>query len=1781
LEPSSLIIPGTVEGSSSWQRTFGVILETRDEDLLVGSGAEQTFKTSVTLKAGANLRIACGLDSNGDPAWEADGECSLKAGMNDAWTFTKSGGQWYARLPVWVGRNPSGPGATGKLDTWMVHASSSLTSPAVKMLDVGYTPLMGAAPQWNDAPSFSSRALYQGSMTVHSPAAKGGVSERGPAGDLRFPIVAAISPSCDLGGTCLVIQDPTHILTSKETVTLPLSGTPTTIEWIVPMPRVSVSGTVSATLKATSLSQQDVTKRLLGKIAIRAGIDGDSTSNFDYTASYELSPWLSTTKCAVNGDCGSGGSCVQNRCAQKACNANTDCSPGLTCQRGLCAHSEAVTTSSQYPTILNDRYDGWISAANNLVLAVARESKVNAANHLTSHWFNDLYSRETGVGGSFTPQKNHLLGKSLVREASQSPEMTAAVCREGFGTYLSRVSGLIQSSTFSVQVTNGGWAYVEGSMTNPSGAVCHPNNLSNGRVPCIERRTQPGQSANLVAAFYDNGTLSENAFCEDIHAAIERSHNLTGSDFETVCPRPNGQNVLKISTAAGYLEEHVIRLCPDWVDVFTYPYYSPRTDVERFLTYKQTPVTTGGVLASSALAMTSACDTNLFSPSSGDAVVCGTSTPAGGVKLLSHPDQPGTSMTAAELLTACVADLGRQVPNLKNKKYDVGGTTAASDLEAMFGQRTCFEAAQYYGALAAAATALGESSPDAGMQRFRLRLLQQWVELHSFLAQQGLEVERLARTEAASSVITSSLTTPATMSPTNLDELLRRMEEAWSLVLVHAKAGRTFNASTSVLRAPDYRPNVVRDSNVATRRDAFTGPPHADEDYEQRSGLAPALLEGLAAHMRLLTEQLRSVAEADYQGPKGSDLSKAAEAALDRFGSALRYALAIEDVSTRMKEAALAQPPACTTDSDCVGFDPPDCVHPANVCAPSAWAGHWNDARMAYLEARQEAVAMAATLRRGQNPLGVDEDDLPLFFGDLTGTNSRFFASSDYLMNTWATSAVASARGALTEAREAWLKQRDSKIMDEVNDNERQRRLDAIKRDYGGRIASACGLNGTVSAEEAFDLTMSGKLSLFDCYIDTAREECTRLPDPPPDDTQPRNDAFNDCMKNLKKEDEDAQKIKNDPCFMFFEHFPGQMKGYVQMLPTPEFRRSIRWNERRENCNNDYIDVNQNPPQWKYCEGGDCFIDATCEDERTQVLRRDCDYGEYQRKLLALFWKDAPTDQALYCQNQANVSVKRTIASSPLPLHCYRGELGVAMTKALAAQQDVDLATLDWQDVQTRYWIQGRLCNRKSAVPELVQEMNDAFEEQIKSLMEARGKAQLMSTVVSGSIGAFQAATSSSGSGKDASSQGAAQAFATVTGVISAEINRNIAGLNDSMALAEIQHSQFLSEYLAQEAAYACHVDLESLRVGFDALRNTIVRRETDFGTATIEATGAFREIERSVTEGETMLAREEGRTVGSYSFHYWFDEKVARYNREFAWAKRLTYLTLRAVEYEFQQSFSLRKQILTARHPDELETALRAMQTELATRTINRRRPEESSVVLSLRDDVLATPNQIDAANGDRAYSASLNFRSRLWDDRYSLRDKSGRWIGQGIPFSLGPQGALLNRCGERLWRVTATIQGDGLSDTQPGATVYLLKKNTFASQWCDARGNGSATTMQVGAIQPSRNLFRGDQAASAGETQAYSTASLYPWFNVRRSNFYKLQYQDGASDELAGRGLYGDYILLFPRQLLEGGKPIEPGPGEVGETTRTEKFPLGRVEDVLLRFDYLSVDNAPAVGN
>lgn len=177
---------------------------------------------------------------------------------------------------------------------------------------------------------------------------------------------------------------------------------------------------------------------------------------------------------------------------------------------------------------------------------------------------------------------------------------------------------------------------------------------------------------------------------------------------------------------------------------------------------------------------------------------------------------------------------------------------------------------------------------------------------------------------------------------------------------------------------------------------------------------------------------------------------------------------------------------------------------------------------------------------------------------------------------------------------------------------------------------------------------------------------------------------------------------------------------------------------------------------------------------------------------------------------------------------------------------------------------------------------------------------------------------------------------------------------------------------------------------------------------------------------------------------------------------------------------------------------------------------------------------------------------------------DRDGEYVGQAIPFSLLPAlPELWDQCAERLWSVAATIVGDGLAQQSPRGRLLILKRNTFHSRWCRGRGDGSS--VQVGRIRPSGTLFglQSNSANTPDEADSFVPATMHPWFNKPRIEFETDTNNHGslmlgATEALAGRGLYGDYLLIFPHVgLLD------------------EIVNVSAIEDVLLRFDTYSINN------
>jgi hypothetical protein len=789
------------------------------------------------------------------------------------------------------------------------------------------------------------------------------------------------------------------------------------------------------------------------------------------------------------------------------------------------------------------------------------------------------------------------------------------------------------------------------------------------------------------------------------------------------------------------------------------------------------------------------------------------------------------------------------------------------------------------------------------------------------------------------------------------------------------------------------RDNYLLDawSPVLPNPAAVTNPNH-----DQSVGLAPVLLETIASYLSATAAATKNSAGPSYAGcVSGTADAGVREQAIARAGQALRYSWVAETVASHLRTVAAVR--TCGLDEDCrVGetcIDDPNEVGELLVCAvagtPVSESVPWQDR---YDRARGEVDAARAALMREltpvvacEDPFGIAPSAVPLYFGDPVGTTGKFFAASDYLLNTWALPAVARAETSLLQAQEAWLSKRTSEIQQLQTEQQHQARLEQIEVGYGQEIIDLCGFTNV------------------------------------------------------------------DP---------------LQVLDTP-------------------------------LNAETCF----------RVSSSFCNSAEGR-------------------------------ASA----QCYRGEMGKAVLTILSAEQAVEVARKSAEASENRFDNQEKYCAQMQLFYGEDASALDKHNGRMASLRRKRVIAGAVSSIVSG-IATGDLFGAAGG----------------IAGALSANYDRQMA---DEEAL-------FNAAALARQniqKTFSCYHDADQIKYGLDTDYAVIEQRLIDVELALLQLQNYKARVLQLEAAAHAALEREQLRTVPSVAHHYWLETKIDRYERDFVWAQRLTMLAVRAVEYEFQQSIPASVRALSARSVDELQQVLSEVQQEHASRTINGRRPEESSMVLSLRDDVLKLSNHDLGVivSGERNWSSETRFGKRLQEQLFAVYDDDGAYLGQGIPFTLRETGVLKYRCAERLWRVNATIQGDIPGMSTPSVPVMLLKRNTFASQWCD--GHGGGTSKQQGTVFPSANLFKLlGGSTNADEADASTAALLMPWFNVIRSEFYKEQYVEGSSEELAGRGLYGDYVLLFP----------ESGLLEWTDANSCNDFPLSRVEDVLLRFDLISVDD------
>jgi hypothetical protein len=377
--------------------------------------------------------------------------------------------------------------------------------------------------------------------------------------------------------------------------------------------------------------------------------------------------------------------------------------------------------------------------------------------------------------------------------------------------------------------------------------------------------------------------------------------------------------------------------------------------------------------------------------------------------------------------------------------------------------------------------------------------------------------------------------------------------------------------------------------------------------------------------------------------------------------------------------------------------------------------------------------------------------------------------------------------------------------------------------------------------------------------------------------------------------------------------------------------------------------------------------------------------------------------------------------------------------------------------------------------------------------------------------------------------------------------------LDFEMAHRKLLYATLQAQVAAHDAIRQCWMNADQYERAIGAADDGSKQAFARYQSAAIGFDNARAEGAQALIELPIALTREQTRPSIPIAFHYWLDERIATYQRQLETARRYSYLALRAVEYDKQESYvavaagkPVRGAVIGATLPAALSAQLDLMIAQTATKRIKDQLPSLQHVTFDL---------------GAKCFGLSIG--SPVLGPQFAAHlrpvyDTTGHYMGQGFRFSFVPRAdeAPSDRCAERIWRVAVGAVGFPTNDPS-NMRLKLFKRNAFASHQC------GTTELRAATWRPESNLF-----VEAGEPAAYQPGPAFTAADVglerldvagaldafrERDDAY-----NGSSTELSMQGLYGDYVLLIPRIALDHG--LVPA----------------TLSDLNLRFDFLSGDNS-----
>lgn len=516
--------------------------------------------------------------------------------------------------------------------------------------------------------------------------------------------------------------------------------------------------------------------------------------------------------------------------------------------------------------------------------------------------------------------------------------------------------------------------------------------------------------------------------------------------------------------------------------------------------------------------------------------------------------------------------------------------------------------------------------------------------------------------------------------------------------------------------------------------------------------------------------------------------------------------------------------------------------------------------------------------------------------------------------------------------------------------------------------------------------------------------------------------------------------------------------------------------------------------------------------------------------------------------------------SASVDSSCYRGENGVAASNIDAAQRALQAALVQYNVALEQHDLQMEKCIDLEDTLRQNQTLRSVHQQKMNELRSVKTSMDVAATAASAI--------------KDCSS--------IIDQVFSA-------GVNCGATLTEAGFRMVSLAYGASmDRAQAAHEvtmqmrddDLRVRQCYFEAQHSYLGLRNLveEYGKATQALSSSYialrngqEKVRQRLNEGKAEFAREQERRAPSVAFHYWYSEKADQFAARLDRAKKFAYRAVQAFEYDYQESLPVKYDVVVARHPEQLTRVLALLAPLRDQKSINGRKPRVGSYVLSLRDDILGLSLRSDGDDEDDAYLINRRLAERIYAPEAAIFNANGVYGGQAVRFSLTPEvlnasqaSASLAQCAERSWTIGATVVGDnfGYGGRVP---LTILKSNTFSSQWCTGLRPPSASRMQVGRVRPWGDLFdvRSERARVQSDGTSFVPAVLLdtplnqPVEQLRQPPRPGNDVLQGSTVEFAGRGLYGEYVVVFPPELLS-------------------RLRVGSIEDVFLRFDVLSVADA-----